>query len=624
MERRQFMPSEGDLIETLTKLNRIAENLNRAVDGREVLNRALADLVELMGLETAWISLRDPANEANPGGGKWVLAAHHNLPPALAPENASAWEGPCSCRTMCEEGRLNAAYNEVKCSRLRGAGRDGGGLAVHATAPLCSGEHILGLLNVAAPDWQSFSPKALSLLTNVGSQLGAALERAWLYDLLRAQRNQEQKALLDLSQQLLGRLDLDGLIDTLVQEVRQILYADACALLLPSKQPGLLDFQASSGWHSDPASEGRQVPADDRTRPGLVMRTQRALQVENLQQEDPTMSTPDWLKAEGFCGHAVVPLLINGRSVGVLMIDHREPRLLGEDELRSLQLMANQAAIAIETARLHEEEVKVQAMEKELEIGRKIQLSLLPEAPSGIPGWEFAAYYEAAREVGGDFYDFFPLSPSSPALGLVIADVTGKGVPAALFMVQASTTIRTTAQTQMGPSETLRLVNQMLLQDRRPAVHVTAVYAVLDTQTGRMVYTNAGHNRPLWVEAETGRCQELNGQGVILGALDETELASYGIVLEERQIDLQAGDLVVFYTDGVTEARNGEDELFGAARLLSAVEAQAGAGAQAVLEAIVTEVQAFAGDAPQSDDLTLFVVRYLPEAGGRGGGAPAP
>jgi sigma-B regulation protein RsbU (phosphoserine phosphatase) len=618
------MPSEGDLIETLTKLNQIAESLNRAVGGQDVLNRALADLVELMDLETAWISLRNPGNEARPGSGEWVLAAHHNLPPALAAENASAWEGPCSCRTLCEERRLTGAYNEVQCSRLRGAGRGSGGLAVHATAPLCSGEHVLGLLNVAAPDWRSFSPKALSLLTNVGSQLGAALERARLYDLLRAQRSQEQKALLDLSQQLLGRLDLDGLIETLVREVRQILHADACALLLPSEQPGLLEFQASSGWYSDPRSERRRVPADDRTRPGLVMRTQRPLQVENLQEEDPTLWTPEWLKAEGFCGHAVVPLLTNSHSVGVLMIDQRQPRLLDEDELRSLQLMANQAAIAIETARLHEEEVKMQAMEKELEIGRKIQLSLLPEAPSGIPGWEFAAYYQAAREVGGDFYDFFPLPRGSGDLGLVIADVTGKGVPAALFMVQVSTMIRTIARTRPEPSATLEQMNQMVLQNRRPAVYVTVVYAVLDAQTGRMVYTNAGHCPPLWVHAGTGKVQELEGRGVILGALNETELETYGIVLEERQVDLQAGDLVVFYTDGVTEALNGEGELFGDARLESTVEAQAGASAQAVLESIVAAVRAFTGDCPQSDDLTLLVVRRSPGAGQRWGEERAP
>jgi len=618
------MPSEGDLIETLTKLNRIAEGLNRAVNGQDVLNRALADLVELMDVETAWISLREPRDPARPGTGDWVLAAHHNLPPALAAGNANAWQGPCACRTLCEEGRLTEAYNEVHCSRLRDAGPGSRGLAVHATAPLRSGEHILGLLNVAAPDWGSFSPKALSLLTNVGSQLGVALERARLYDLLRAQRGHEQKALLDLSQQLLGRLDLDGLIETLVQQVRQILYADACALLLPSEQPGLLEFWASSGWRSDPGRDRRRVPADDRSGPGLVMRTQRLLQVENIQQDDPTPWAPDWIKAEGFCSHAVVPLLTNGHSVGVLVIDQRQPRLLDEDDLRCLQLMANQAAIAIETARLHEEEVKAQAMEQELEIGRKIQLSLLPAAPSGIPGWELAAYYQAAREVGGDFYDFFPLPPGSRDLGLVIADVTGKGVPAALFMVQASTMIRTIARTGSGPSATLEQVNQMALQNRQPAVYVTAVYAVLDTETGHMAYTNAGHCPPLWVEAGTGRCQELDGRGVILGALNETELASYGIVLEERQVDLQAGDLVVFYTDGVTEALNGEGELFGNARLASTVEAQAGASAQAVLEAIVAAVRAFTGDSPQSDDLTLFVVRRSLGAGSPGEEAPAP
>lgn len=603
------MPPENDVIETLTAVNQIGESLNRAVDVRGVLDHALANLVELMGLETAWISLRDLPDQARSGPGEWVLAAHHNLPPVLDSENTSAWQGNCACRNLCEQGSLTEAYNEVRCSRLRDVSGDSRGLAVHATAPLRSGDDILGLLNVAAPDWSSFSPKALSLLTTVGSQMGVALERARLYDLLSEQRGHEQKALLDLSQQLLGRLDLDDLISYLVSEVREILYADACALLLPSQEPGLLEFRASSGWHRDPGAERRRVPADDSSGPGLVMRTQRPLLVENLRQHDPTHWSPTWLRAESFHGHAVVPLLTNSHSVGVLVINQRQPRLLEKGDMRCLQLMANHAAIAIETARLHEEEIKMQAMEKELEVGRQIQLSLLPQAPPFEDGWEFAAVYKAAREVGGDFYDFFKMSPESHQLGLVIADVTGKGVPAALSMAQASTMIRSTAQASQGPSSTLRQVNQLLFQDRRPVNMFTALYATLDTQTGRMVYANAGHCRPLWVHAETGKVRELAARGIILGALDRSELEVYGIDMEEEQIDVQPDDLLVFFSDGVTEAMNAKRRMFGSKRLRSVVAANAGCSAQEMLEAIVDAVQVFTGAIPHSDDLTLFVAR---------------
>jgi GAF domain-containing protein len=234
--------AEKDLIENLTTLNSIAEALNRAVDVHSVLNDALGALVRLMGLETGWIFLKDPAAQDRWGGSGFVLAAHHNLPPALDLENADAWQGSCLCQDLCNAGCGGEAYNEVHCSRLEKVRGDRRGLAVHASTPLRSGDRILGILNVARPDWASFRPQALMLLSNVGNHMGAALERARLFDLLHERHVHEQAALLHFSDQLLKRLDLDDLMDYLVEEVQGMLEADACALLLPGEQPGFLEF----------------------------------------------------------------------------------------------------------------------------------------------------------------------------------------------------------------------------------------------------------------------------------------------------------------------------------------------------------------------------------------------
>ena len=599
------MTPQSELIEKLTILNGIASTLNQAVDVRSVLNDALEELVRLMGLETGWISLREPADQGRPLSETWVLAAHQNLPPALSLENGNAWEGLCACQELCNARRLNEAYNEVHCSRLGSARGDKRGLAVHATTPLRSGSRSLGILNVAAPDWSAFSPQALSLLTNVGNQMGAALERARLYEIVREQRLHQQAALLEFSDRLLRQRDLDELIRYLVVEVVQMLSADASALLLADEDPGLLEFRASSGWHMDPVAERRKVPADKRTVSGHVMRTKQAMVTEDMMAQDPTRWAPDWLESEGFHGMAVVPLIAEGRSVGVLVVNQRQPRGFQDEELSTLQLMANQAAIAIEKARLHAEEVKVQAMERELEIGQQIQLSLLPDAPPVVPGWEFAAFYQAAREVGGDFYDFFSLQSQPQKQGLVIADVTGKGVPAALFMARAETMIRSTALSGLSPSVVLQQANDLMLEDRKAELFVTAFYGLLDTDRGRLIYANAGHSRPLWLPAAKGTCQELLAGGILLGAFQ-------GIELEEAQIDVGPGDLLVFYTDGVTEAMNGDREFFGEERLRSIVDASAGASAQEVLEAIVDAVSVFSRGAAQSDDLTLFVIRRCP------------
>jgi GAF domain-containing protein len=199
------VPDEAlDLSEDLTTLNQIVETLNRAVDVRGALDSALARLVALMGLETGWIFVKAPAAQDRGKDAGYVLAAHHNLPPALA--DADVWVGGCKCQRLCDQGRLTEAYNEVRCSRLGGADGDRRGLAVHASVPLRSADRVLGILNVAGPDWASFSSRALALLTNVGNQMGIALERAQLFDLLKEQRVHEQAALLDLSNQLLSRV----------------------------------------------------------------------------------------------------------------------------------------------------------------------------------------------------------------------------------------------------------------------------------------------------------------------------------------------------------------------------------------------------------------------------------
>ncbi len=599
------MTPTSELIEKLTILNDISSALNRAVDVRSVLNDALKELVRLMGLETGWITLQEPADDGRSASNRWVLAAHHNLPPALSPDNGDAWEGVCACQQLCNERRLNEAYNEVHCSRLGQAHGDRRGLTVHATTPLRSAERSLGILNVAAPDWNAFSPQALSLLTNVGNQMGAALERARLYDLVQERRLHQQAALLEFSDRLLRQRDLDDLMGYLVDEVIQMLSADACALLLPGKETDVLEFRASSGWRVDPGAERRRVPANGSTWSGLVMRTQQPILAEDRREQDPDPYAPDWLQSEGFRGYAIVPLVAEDRSIGVLVVNQREPRMLQDEELSTLQLMANQAAIAIEKARLHVEEVKAQTMERELEIGQQIQLSLLPKAPPAVPGWEFAAFYQAAREVGGDFYDFFSLPSQPEQQGLVIADVTGKGVPAALFMARAETMIRSTALTGLSPSAVLEKANDLMLDGRKAELFVTACYGLLGTDSGHLVYANAGHNRPLWLPAAEGECRELPAGGILLGAFQ-------GISLEEGEIDVEPGDLLVFYTDGVTEAMNGEREFFGEERLRRVVDANAGASAQEVLENIVDAITIFGDGAPQSDDLTLFVIRRCP------------
>jgi sigma-B regulation protein RsbU (phosphoserine phosphatase) len=596
------MSSSSSRIRDLETLNRITETLNRAVDIKTVLESALQDLVSLMGLESGWIFLRNPTAQELRWGRGYELAAHHNLPPALALDNIAAWDGGCDCQTKCNQGDLKDALNEVQCSRLVEASGDRKGLAVHASAPLRSGEHTLGILNVAADDWSSFSVRALALLTNIGSQMGVALERARLYDSLREQRIDEQAALLDLSNTLLSHIRFDELLQYVVDIVRTQMDADACALCLATDEPGEVEFQAVSGWKTDPIGKRVRFDVTEQAKELGVIQTSRQFVAEDLSPLGTDTDDLKLLAEEGFRGHATVPLIVEDRAIGVLVINSRNPRRIDDQILQFMQLMANQGAIAIENASLQEERIRRQRLEEELIIGRDIQLSLLPEHLPTISGWEFAKAYLPAQEISGDFYDYFEIPGDRLRLGLVIADVMGKGVPAALFMAMCRTTIRSTAISNRTPSEALFKTNELILKDSQANLYLSAVYAILDPTTGRLDFTIAGHNRPLIARASKQDISELQSTGIILGAFDEIRLEGQSLVLEP-------GDTLLLYTDGVTEAVNATQEHFGEERLKRVLSSNRDSSSRSILSAVLEAVESFEDPSGKRDDRTLLVVK---------------
>jgi phosphoserine phosphatase RsbU/P len=246
-------------------------------------------------------------------------------------------------------------------------------------------------------------------------------------------------------------------------------------------------------------------------------------------------------------------------------------------------------------------------IEEELRIARQIQLSLLPACPVA-PGWTFSATYQAAREMSGDFYDFLFHAMPQGRLELVIGDVTGKGIPAALMMAHSRAVIRAQAAHATGPAELLMDTNRTLTEDSQTRLFLSALYARLELASGVVTYANAGHDRPLLVRRGGDAVAELDAPGVILGAFPSISLA-------DCVVQLARGDTLVFYTDGVTEARDGTGLLFGDERLAAAALAATSAGgdAVAVSRSIMGAVADFSGGAAQADDLTLVVLQRRPD-----------
>ncbi|MBP1706499.1 MAG: Stage sporulation family protein [Chloroflexi bacterium] len=272
------------------------------------------------------------------------------------------------------------------------------------------------------------------------------------------------------------------------------------------------------------------------------------------------------------------------------------------DELEGLANSFNQMSTDLKkyTAELRRTTAEKERVEKELEIARGIQQSFLPEAPPAIEGVDLAALNLPAKEVGGDFYDFIPVG--SQKWGLVIADVSGKGVPAALFMALSRTLVRANVSDSVTVSEAIRKTNSLIAENDRSNMFVTLFYGVLDPVKMTLTYVSAGHNPPFMLRKGGNDIIMLKARGVALGVVPD-------IGLEEKEIKLDTGDIVVLYTDGVTEAINGREEQFGQDRVITITEKSRNWTAAEIMRQIKDRVLEFSHGQPQFDDITLMVLK---------------
>jgi len=293
----------------------------------------------------------------------------------------------------------------------------------------------------------------------------------------------------------------------------------------------------------------------------------------------------------------------------VQVVNRRDGRPFDEDDVRFMNLIVEQANLAIHGARLHHETVAQQRAAEQLRVAREIQLKLIPTELPAVPGYSIHGAYRAAEEVGGDYYDILRIERGGPDdryVGIVMADVAGKGVPGALVMIMSRAVLRETATQSLSAARTLAAVNDAIVRETTRAMFVTAAYAVLDTQTGEMTLASAGHDPVLVLRRGARKCEAHSPRGAALGLLPTARLEG---IMEEERIVLGPGDTALFYTDGVTEARSPEGEEFGEKRLDALVAAYASDGPEALLDRVLAQVAAHAGDAPQYDDISLLALR---------------
>jgi sigma-B regulation protein RsbU (phosphoserine phosphatase) len=319
-------------------------------------------------------------------------------------------------------------------------------------------------------------------------------------------------------------------------------------------------------------------------------------------QDDSRFNLQQSIISLGLRSILCVPLAVKAKPFGVVYVDNRlQKGIFTQADLQLLSAIAANAAIAIENARLYQVAVEKGRMERELQIAHQMQLSLLPKEIPHPTGWEFSARWQPARQVAGDYYDFLPLADYR--LGLLIADVADKGVPASFFMAISRTILRTCARQGASPVETISTANRLICAESTSGYFITLFYAQLDLLTGDLTYVNAGHPPPMLLQDPAAPAVELLGRtGIPLGIDESWEYTQHETVLEP-------GSLLVAYTDGINEAMNAHQEEFGIERLKMLVAEQGSGSADGMAAAILQSVTNWVGPSEQLDDITLLLAR---------------
>jgi sigma-B regulation protein RsbU (phosphoserine phosphatase) len=415
-----------------------------------------------------------------------------------------------------------------------------------------------------------------------------------------SQLSSDRLALLyRLSHTFNSSLDLDEVLNRVMDEVIAATRAERGFVMLREADEGLV-FRVARGMDQETIEEPQfQV---SRSVVERVAQEGRAILTSDAQSDD-RFSMRQSVMMLGLRSILCVPLQIKDQILGVVYVDNRlQVGIFTQDHLDLLTAIASSAAIAIENARLYQVAVEKGRMERELQMAREVQASLLPPETPQVPGWEFVARWRPAREVAGDYYDFIPLEGGQ--LGLVIADVTDKGMASALFMALTRSIVRASVAGASSPVEGIAHANRLICADSTRGMFVTLFYALLDPQAGELTYVNAGHNPPLLCRANQDPLIELTLTGMPLGILADTPF-------EQRTLHLIPGDYVLFYTDGVTDAMDRQGQDFGMARLQSVLKAFCGGSAAEVMAALEGAIDDFAGAAVPFDDIAMMAIKCL-------------
>jgi sigma-B regulation protein RsbU (phosphoserine phosphatase) len=460
--------------------------------------------------------------------------------------------------------------------------------------PLLRRGNLIGVVSVANKlDEKKFDQENLEIFLTLADQIAIALDNSYLYRKAR-KKTLEKETLLEVEKSLSSSLDLNELLELILGSLLKVVKYDAAAIFLIDKRKQQIEYIKARGF--DPALEPDLQLKMGQGLAGWAAQTQKSLIVPNVKEDHRYIEA----RVETQSG-MVVPIISNERIIGVFSIESNELNAYDEDDLELLDAFASLAAISIERARQHQEILEKRKLEEELSIARRIQKTFLPDKHPELPGFDISGINISSETVGGDYYDFIPIIENQ--VGIAIGDVSGKGIPAALIMASFRASLIAEIRNNYAIRSSMFKVNNLLFESTESDIYVTAVYGVLDTKNRIFTFTNAGHNAPIFRHSD-GRMEYLIEGGVVLGTFENSEY-------EARPISLSSEDIIVFYTDGVTEAKDKKGEEFGTRRLKQVINDSHKLSASEIQKNIYEAVKDFTAGKPKADDLTMIVVKVL-------------
>lgn len=449
---------------------------------------------------------------------------------------------------------------------------------------------LVGVIDLQSTARDAFTPQDRALLQLIASRVGAAIENARLYRRVERQ-NRTQRTLALLGQEFSSILELDALLDRIAKSVKKLINYDAFMVLLLDEREGVLRSRFSLRY-----DERAQAPSLslDQGITGAAATTRRTVLVGDICNDSRYVESHPGIRSE-----IAVPLIVQDRVIGVMDLESERVNSFTEDHARTLSLIAPQIAISIENARLYEEIAqRERAIQQDLEAAQQLQAIIMPSEPPRIEGLDVGVVLRPARLVSGDLYDFFEYDDEHAMLAF--GDSSGKGAAAALYGALFSGLLRSLAPRRRSPSLLLKSLNDTLMQRQVPARYVTLLVMLWQAAERRFIIANAGSTTPL--VCRRGEILTPQAAGVPIGLLERVDY-------EETTFDAQSGDLLLLYSDGISDQVDEAGQEYGRKRLPELLTSLCDLSAQQIANRILEDCRAFRGALPVHDDQTLVVLR---------------